>query len=332
VLAGCTPTSPKPTPTPTPTPTATVAPPPPVAGCATNGTPVAGVSQLEAALKSANPGDVFVLEPGTYVGNFSTSRSGVENNGITLCGPRGAILDGERGGYALHLLNVAYWTLTGFSVTGGQKGVVLDGSSHNTINGLSITQTGDEALHLRTASQFNVVENNTISNTGLRAAKYGEGIYVGTAQSNWCSISGCKPDQSDNNQIISNTISNTTAENIDIKEGTANGVIRSNRFDGAGMTAADSYIDVKGSDWTVTDNTGVNSVRDGAQVHVIKEGPGSNNTFSNNHFAVPAGGFAIDVFGAARRANNHVLCSNTASTLTGTASSVQMTNVGCVGS
>ena len=82
--------------------------------------------------------------------------------------------------------------------------------------------------------------DNTISDTGIRREKFGEGVYVGSAQSNWCTISDCRPDRSDRNVIEGNAISGTTSEAIDIKEGTVDGVVFDNSFDGAAMTESDS--------------------------------------------------------------------------------------------
>ena len=97
-----------------------------------------------------------------------------------------------------------------------------------------------------------------VRDTGLLVAFYGEGIYVGTAHKNWCKYSGCQPDASDHDLIIGNDIANTTAENIDIKEGTTGGTISGNHLDGTGMvaSAATSWVNVKGNDWTIRTTRG----------------------------------------------------------------------------
>jgi hypothetical protein len=77
-----------------------------------------------------------------------------------------------------------------------------------------------------------------VRETGRRKPKFGEGIYVGTARSNWCHISACRPDRSDRNVVEGNDIAGTTAESVDVKEGTSDGVVRGNRFDGSSMTEA----------------------------------------------------------------------------------------------
>jgi hypothetical protein len=283
------------------------------AGGATSTITVSTGADLSAALLSATAGDVIVLEPGTYSGSFSTTASGTEQAPIVLCGTREAILDGGdvSSGYTLHLDGAAHWVLQGFTVTGGQKGVMLDGATFNTLSDLAVTNTGDEAVHFRATSTDNLIENSEISDTGKRTPKYGEGVYIGTAESNWCDISGCEPDRSDRNRIVGNTITGTTAESIDVKEGTSGGDISGNTFDGAGLVDTDSFLDIKGSNWTITGNTGKTSPVDGAQVHAIDEAPGSGNVFSGNSFAIGADGYAINVVGDARDLNNRVLCSNT---------------------
>ncbi|TAJ46453.1 MAG: hypothetical protein EPO52_15685 [Herbiconiux sp.] len=275
---------------------------------------VTSAGELSAALSSAEPGAVIVLADATYSGEFTITRSGTADAPITLCAGPGAVLDGGSTdhGYTLHLDGASFWVIDGLTVSGGQKGVMLDRSSNNQLTGLSISGTGDEGLHLRAGSSDNLVEGSTISGTGLRSPEFGEGIYVGTAESNWCDISDCAPDASDRNRLLGNSISATPAESIDVKEGTTGGEIRDNRVDGAGTTAVDSLLDVKGSEWLVTGNTGTAAPIDGAQVHVILAGWGAGNRFSANTFAVASDGYAVLLEGAARSAGNVVECDNVA--------------------
>jgi len=102
--------------------------------------------------------------------------------------PAVAVLDGGevKSGYGLHLDGVSYWRLVGFSVTDAQKGVVLDGTSHTVVQGLSVHQIGDEGIHVRSASSANLIIANLRPQHRLRKAKFGEGIYIGSANSNWC--------------------------------------------------------------------------------------------------------------------------------------------------
>jgi hypothetical protein len=48
------------------------------------------------------------------------------------------------------------------------------------------------------------------------------------------------------------------------------------------VSAADSWVDVKGSGWTISDNRGQNSPRDGFQQHEILSGWGDRNIFQRN--------------------------------------------------
>jgi len=273
---------------------------------------VASASELTSALNRAEPGDVIVMAPGTYSGNFVAASSGTASRMITLCGTTDSVLDGGSTdhGYVFHLDHASYWHLLGFAVTDGQKGVMTDGTVGSVIEKLTVTDIGDEGIHLRDNSTDNTVIGNTVSGTGHRKPQFGEGIYVGTAHSNWCSFSNCRPDNSDRNVIDGNTISDTTAENVDIKEGTTGGILRNNTFDGVGMTAADSWVDVKGNGWTIQGNSGQHSPGDGFQVHNVYSGWGTHNLFSSNAAAVDGPGYGIHL---APVQANVVLCSNTAS-------------------
>ena len=300
-----------------PSPTPAAGPPEPlppvrtVADCGTTGvTLVDGTAALTAAIAAARPGAVIALAPGRYDGPVVITGAGSPDAPITVCGPRDAVVDGGavEDGYTVHLDGASRWTLRGFTVRGGQKGVMLDGAQHVVLDGLLVTGTGDEGVHLRRNSSDNVVHGLTVRQTGLRRAKFGEGIYVGSAESNWCGLTGCGPDRSDRNVVEENTISATTAESVDVKEGTADGVVRGNTFDGAGMTAADAWVDVKGNGWTIAGNRGTAAPTDGFQVHEVVDGWGVGNTFSANTAAVAADGYAVNITRNADR--NTVTCDN----------------------
>ncbi|TQN37929.1 parallel beta helix pectate lyase-like protein [Blastococcus colisei] len=239
---------------------------------------------LQAALEEAQPGQVIRLADGTYEGNFVATTQATPDAPILLCGSRDAVLDGGDidGDYTLHLQGASSWHLLGFTVTGGKKGVMVDAGTGHRIEGLLVTSMGDEAIHLRTNSSDNVVVGNTVRDTGLRKPKYGEGIYIGSAESNWCRQTDCEPDRSDRNLIMGNDIAGTTAEAVDIKEGTTGGVLRDNTFDGSAMVEADSWVDVKGNDWLIEGNRGTNSPTDGYQVHDVADGWGRGNVFTGN--------------------------------------------------
>jgi hypothetical protein len=289
---------------------------PPPASCAGATTvDVATAADLQRALDDARPGQVIRLADGQYAGNFVARAKASAEAPIHLCGNRGAVLDGGPidGAYTLHLSGAAYWQVSGLTLTGGKKGLMVDAGVGNRIEGLMVTSVGDEAIHLRTNSTDNVVADNTVRNTGLRRAKFGEGIYIGSAKSNWCQISNCEPDRSDRNVIQGNDVSGTTAEAVDIKEGTSGGVLRGNTFNGSAMVASDSWVDVKGSGWRIEGNSGTAAPKDGFQVHEVVDGGGRNNVFAGNTGTVDAKGYVIDVAGPrAMRDSTTVSCDNRA--------------------
>jgi hypothetical protein len=256
-------------------------------------------SSLQAALDNAAPGTSIRMEDGVYAGRFKATASGTAENPIFLCGGAGAVIDGGgvKGGYAFHLDGASDWRLVGFSIRNAQKGLMVDGGQREVIQGLTIERTGDEAIHLRKFSSDNIVQRNTVRETGERRAEFGEGIYVGTAESNWCTVTDCKPDASDRNILRRNTISATTAESIDIKEGTSDGTVSANTFDGGSLRGphADSWVDVKGNNWTIEGNTGRNAPEDGFQTHEVVKGWGSKNVFKANTVEVNGPGWGFNL-------------------------------------
>ena len=283
------------------------------AGCpATGATAVSSAAALSTALSSARPGEVIALAPGVYSDDFVASASGTATAPITLCGSRNAILEGDStsSGYTFYLDHASWWRVEGFTVEGGQKGIMADGADHDLLYGLYVHGTGDEAIHLRTFSSDNTVSHNVIRDTGSLKQFYGEGIYVGSAHENWCTYTDCQPDRSDDNVLIDNNIADTTAENIDIKEGTTGGKIIGNVFNGTGMveSAATGWINVKGNDWTIQGNTGTDSVENGYQVHQVYSGWGVGNVFIGNVAQVNGPGYGIYVQN--KRLQTVVACNN----------------------
>lgn len=315
------PTTPAPTPVAAPAGTAGTA----AVTCPAPTTTVTNAASLTKALSAAEPGAVIHLADGRYDGRFAATTSGTKEQPVWLCGGPGAILDGgsTESGYGFHVTDAQHWNLVGFTIHDSQKGVVVDNSTGIIIQGLTVSEIGDEAIHLRAGTTFSLLRDNTVSGTGMRNKKFGEGIYVGSAHSNWCEYSDCGPDPSNNNAIVSNTISGTSAESIDIKEGSQNGLVQGNTFDGAGgLTGADSWVDVKGNGWTITGNTGKNSPVDGFQVHSVVDGWGMSNVFEDNTADVNGSGYG---FHLAPVQNNTVYCNNKASGAAG-----GLTNTTCV--
>ncbi|POX61812.1 sheath polysaccharide-degrading enzyme [Streptomyces sp. Ru62] len=238
---------------------------------------VTTAAQLKAALGAAGPGDTIHLADGTYTGNFKATTPATASARITLTGSPKAVLTAG-GGYGLHLNGASYWTVQGVTVTGGQKGIMIDAAKAVVVDGVTVHGLDMEGVHFRTSSTDGVIRNSRIYDTGNDGRGMGEGVYVGTANT--------LSDKSDRIQILDNTIGpGVGGENVDIKEGTTGARIIGNTFDGGGLTGAnydDSWVDVKGNDVLVQDNTGTTTSNDGYQTHTQQPGWGCGTIFKGN--------------------------------------------------
>lgn len=269
-------------------------------------------AQLTAALAAARPGTTITLADGRYVGRFRGTAAGTAAAPVVLRGSRAAVLDGGTGGYIVHLDGARHWRLEGFRTTGGAKGVVLDRTSSTVLSRLDVGGTGQEAVHLRAGSSDNVVADSLVHHTGLRSPGFGEGVYVGSARSHWATHSGGQPDRSDRNAVLRNRIWATTAESVDVKEGTTGGRVEGNTFDGASLSGAnyaDSWVDLKGNGWTVRGNRGTTARLDGVQTHVVAAGWGRGNVLAGNVLDVRGPGYGVRVQDPAST-GNVVRCDN----------------------
>jgi len=282
---------------------------------------VSTATQLQNALNTASPGDVINLADGTYTGQFvvPAGRNGTSTSRIVVTGSRLAILQTNNrssGKPALSLAGNNYWEFRGFSVINSKKGIITDNSRYNIFDNLSIRDMGDEGIHFRTHSSNNVLKNSEIKNMGTVTASYGEGCYIGSAKSNWSTYTGSSstPDRSDNNRVENNVFGpDVRAEHIDVKEGTTGGVITGNTFNGAGMSGAnyaDSWVDVKGNDYTISGNNGNSALLDGFQTHVALTGWGRDNEFSGNTCDVQASGYGFNIQLTSGSANGNVVYSS----------------------
>ncbi|MGP3981396.1 right-handed parallel beta-helix repeat-containing protein [Streptomyces sp. KR80] len=288
------------------------------AGAVTDGAParatevihVSNPAQLKSALAAAEPGDNIQLADGTYSGNFKTTADGRSSSRITLIGSSKAVLTAG-GGYGLHLNEASYWTVKGITVTGGQKGIMMDGANGVVIDSVTVHGLDMEGVHFRKSSKDGVIKNSRIYDTGNNNRGMGEGVYVGTANT--------LADKSDNVRILDNTIGpDVGGEAIDLKEGTTGGVVSGNTFDGRGLTGNnydDSWIDVKGNNYVVENNTGKNTTNNGFEVHTQKPGWGCGTVFRGNRAdlngATGSGRYAIYVFNYSPSCKTTVSRSNT---------------------
>jgi hypothetical protein len=228
---------------------------------------------LDDALSSAAAGDKIVLASGTYEGTFKLEVGGTQYNPIWIVGESSSdlpILDGEdynnnttfsidgedAGG-------ISYVYIQDIAVTNGRLGIAVDQADYVTIDSVEVYDIGQEGIHLRDGSQYNIVKDSYVHDTGLYNVKYGEGIYIGSDYTKWpggTSSSEYDPEV-DYAQILNNTIGpNVTAEHIDVKEGSSYAYIIGNTFDAEGMTdilnGGLSFIDFKGNNAEAAYNTG----------------------------------------------------------------------------
>ncbi|ANW16864.1 right-handed parallel beta-helix repeat-containing protein [Streptomyces clavuligerus] len=267
-------------------------------------------SQLKAALTAAGPGDTIQLADGVYTGNFKTTVDGTASARITLTGSRNAVLTAG-GGYGLHLNGASYWTVKGVTVTGGQKGIVTDGADGVLIDGITVHNLDMEAVHFRKTSRDAVIKNSRIYDTGNDGRGMGEGVYVGTANT--------LSDRSDNALILNNVIGpDIGGENIDVKEGTTGTRIIGNTFDGNGLTGAnydDSWVDVKGNNVLVENNTGTHTTNNGFETHTLRSGWGCGAVFRGNSSDLRGSqgvkGLAVNVTNYSTSCRTTVYASNT---------------------
>ena len=264
---------------------------------------VSTAAQLSAALSGARPGDQIRVADGVYTGAWKATVSGTAQARISLCGGRGAVLTTGSldSGHALWLNGASYWTISGMTLREALGGLSISAGSYNVVENLEIHTTGQHALHVAVLSSGNVLRGNNIHHTGRRKPEFGEGIYIGSYHTSWCDRTACQPDRSDGNQVIGNTVGPyVTAEHVQVMEGTTGGVIRGNVFDGTGMGApahpyADSWVAVMGNGWTVEENRGTASLRNGFEVWVEVDGWGVDNVFRRNDADVRAEGHGFNV-------------------------------------
>ncbi|TDF48406.1 sheath polysaccharide-degrading enzyme [Streptomyces sp. WAC05374] len=238
---------------------------------------VATAAQLKSALADARPGDTIRLADGTYTGNFKATTPAASSARITLTGSSRAVLTAG-GGYGLHLDGASHWTVKGITVTGGQKGIMIDTATGVVIDSVTVHGLDMEGVHFRKSSTNGVIKNSRVHDTGNDGRGMGEGIYVGTANT--------VSDRSDHVQILNNVIGpDVGGESVDIKEGTTGARIIGNTFLGRGMTGVhhdDSWVDVKGNDVLVENNTGRDTLNNGFEVHTQLSGWGCGTVFRAN--------------------------------------------------
>ena len=272
---------------------------------------------LEEALADAQPGQTITLDSGEYVGSFVATTPGTSGEPITLTGPSDAVLvnnestsgsgcpapDTHSSGYGLWLYGADHWNVEGLTVADSKKGIVIDRSDQVHLRGLEVRGIDEEGVHFRSSSADGSLRDSRITDTGLVQPGYGEGLYLGSAVSNWeCYGLDDGVDRSDRTEVTGNHFGpDVRGEHIDVKEGTRDGLIAGNTFDGQGISGehfADSWVDLKGNGYQFEDNTGT-FTPPGVFTHGYTstqqvDGEGCGNVFRGNHSDLGGvGGYAI---------------------------------------
>ncbi len=235
--------------------------------------------------------DKFVNETGRDCGLIWLGADGTKANPVVLAGsdpahPSEIFSSDYKHNYGVHVTG-NYVVLKNLKIHTFSKGVVFDNSVGALMEDCEVYHTGNEIVHVRDSSQQVTLNRNFIHGSGYEIAKYGEGIYVGTYNTGWASSQQADRDAGfwgtdasqhrysgydwrvNDTKITCNIVSGTTAENIDVKEGTVRGFVQGNMFIGDSLdyngevSYDDANIDMKGASWTVTGNYFYNSKKQG---------------------------------------------------------------------
>lgn len=235
--------------------------------------------------------DKFVNETGRDCGLIWLGADGTKTNPVVLAGsdpadPPEIYSSTYMSKYGIHVTG-DYVILKNLKIHTFSKGVVFDNSIGSLMEDCEVYHTGTELVHVRDSSQQVTLNRNFIHGSGYDVARYGEGIYVGTYNTGWASSQQSDRDAGfwgtdasqhrfsgydwrvNDTKITCNIVKATTAENIDVKEGTIRGIVQGNMFIGDStnyngeVDYDDANIDMKGASWTVTDNYFYNSKKSG---------------------------------------------------------------------
>lgn len=244
---------------------------------------------LQRAMNAAIPGDLIYLADGIYSTNLTATRTFEIKNKIanrwspiTLCGSENAILDGNNRHAGILIQKSKFVNVVGLTVRNTAKGIKMWTVDKCILDNVTVTRSNVEAIHIQYHSHHNTVKNCTVTYTGRTKKGVGEGVYLGSSRRNY------NGDTCIGNKIMYNRIGpGVTAEPIDVKEHSRNGLVIGNILDGRDLCScpdAVSLINVKGTGYRIENNVGRNGKEHFFKTSTVRTVPGSgrNNVFKGN--------------------------------------------------
>jgi len=203
---------------------------------------IAPGANLQAAVNGLAPGDILLLEGGTYLltSRFSISKTGSASAPVTIRSTPGAtahitFVDASQN--VINVENSAHVRLIGLEVSGGSHGIRILDSDDITVDRCHIHDTADVGLSANvpggTYERLRLSRNH-IHHTGGTA----EGMYLG------CNSNGCRLlDSVIEGNYIHHTDSPgvTQGDGIELKEGSADNVIANNVIHDTGYPCIITY-------------------------------------------------------------------------------------------
>ncbi len=194
---------------------------------------------ISAALAVARSGQTILLTPGSYAEDLAVTTAG-----LTIAGPRSAVLTGAGTSSRVLQVHADNTTLAGFTIDGKvcadaveacyrDKGIYVvslvagDGVTGTKIVGMRLTNLGGECVRMKYHATSALVAYNQIGPCGVHdfgipnttTGQNGEGVYLGTAPEQTNLNPTPEPDASNHNLVMYNVFDTQGAECVDIKEG-----------------------------------------------------------------------------------------------------------------
>lgn len=229
-------------------------------------TPQTAWQSLDKANAAAQPGDVFLLS-GTFKNQLiHPAQSGTPGGKIVYRGMTGAAIDGGRYDVIAWLDGVAHIVIDNLELRNEAEPVVIRNGSNNVwLRNLYIHDAGSSGIHLRNATD-NRIEDSRIERVGTEANNAGEGIFLQDGSNRnaivrntvsfaghgalWIGYQTASEQQSSDNLVERNDISNTWASALGVNGKSKRTIIQCNRIhdtaDGSGANYARAGVEIEG--------------------------------------------------------------------------------------